>query len=167
MGLFSGKDIPAVGVSIGIERVFSIMEERLQAQAQEINGMIRETETQVLVASIGNGLQGKRMEIAAQLWRAGFKVGGCMYVGALVCCCVAVFGCAFCMNRHAPTNACSYQPRVYWRTRRSLGTSPTPRWVTSWAMHSRRASHCCCCLGRMNWHVGRSRCVGVLVVRLW
>lgn len=76
MGLFTSKDIPAVGVSIGIERVFSIMEERLRAQAAEINGMIRETETQVLVASIGNGLQGKRMAIAAQLWQAGIKVRG-------------------------------------------------------------------------------------------
>lgn len=74
VGLFTSKDIPAVGVSIGIERVFNIMEERLRAQAAEINGMIRETETQVLVASIGNGLQGKRMAIAAQLWQAGIKV---------------------------------------------------------------------------------------------
>lgn len=74
VGLFTSKDIPAVGVSIGIERVFSIMEERLRAQAAEINGMIRETETQVLVASIGNGLQSKRMAIAAQLWQVGIKV---------------------------------------------------------------------------------------------
>jgi histidyl-tRNA synthetase len=27
VGMFSGKDIPAIGVSIGIERVFSILEE--------------------------------------------------------------------------------------------------------------------------------------------
>ena len=26
VGMFSGKDVPAVGVSIGIERVFAIME---------------------------------------------------------------------------------------------------------------------------------------------
>lgn len=26
VGMFSGKDVPAVGVSIGIERVFTIME---------------------------------------------------------------------------------------------------------------------------------------------
>lgn len=29
VGMFSGKDIPAIGVSIGIERVFSILEEKL------------------------------------------------------------------------------------------------------------------------------------------
>ena len=28
VGMFSGKDIPAIGVSIGIERVFSILEEK-------------------------------------------------------------------------------------------------------------------------------------------
>ena len=29
VGMFSGKDIPAIGVSIGIERVFAILEEKL------------------------------------------------------------------------------------------------------------------------------------------
>ncbi len=29
VGMFSGKDVPAVGVSIGIERVFNIMEEQV------------------------------------------------------------------------------------------------------------------------------------------
>lgn len=43
VGMFSGKDIPAIGVSIGIERVFSILEEKLQGQC-------RATSTQVMVA---------------------------------------------------------------------------------------------------------------------
>jgi histidyl-tRNA synthetase len=30
VGMFSGKDVPAVGVSIGIERVFSIMEAQVR-----------------------------------------------------------------------------------------------------------------------------------------
>jgi histidyl-tRNA synthetase len=68
VGMFSGKDVPAVGVSIGIERVFAIME----AQAQEVGAApVRSTQTQVLVASIGNGMQAQRMELAATLWRAG------------------------------------------------------------------------------------------------
>lgn len=29
VGMFSGKNIPAIGVSIGIERIFSILEEKL------------------------------------------------------------------------------------------------------------------------------------------
>lgn len=73
VGMFSGKDIPAVGVSIGIERVFAIMEQRLRAQAAERGGLIRETQTQVLVASIGNGMQAQRMRVCSQLWAAGVK----------------------------------------------------------------------------------------------
>jgi histidyl-tRNA synthetase len=29
VGMFSGKDIPSIGVSIGIERVFAILEEKI------------------------------------------------------------------------------------------------------------------------------------------
>ena len=32
VGMFSGKDIPAVGVSIGIERVFAILEEKAKGR---------------------------------------------------------------------------------------------------------------------------------------
>ncbi len=46
VGMFSGKDVPAVGVSIGIERVFAILERRLQQQAQQHGASIRETQTQ-------------------------------------------------------------------------------------------------------------------------
>ena len=53
----SGKDVPAVGVSIGIERVFAIMEGQAVERAKAAGGFIRSTETQVLVASIGNGMQ--------------------------------------------------------------------------------------------------------------
>jgi histidyl-tRNA synthetase len=34
VGMFSGKDIPAIGVSIGIERVFSILEEKIASQCR-------------------------------------------------------------------------------------------------------------------------------------
>lgn len=69
VGNFSGKDVPAVGVSVGIERVFAIME----AQIRERAAPVRATETEVLVASIGEGMQTKRMEVAAMLWQAGVK----------------------------------------------------------------------------------------------
>jgi len=71
VGMFSGKDVPAVGVSIGIERVFAIMEAKMREAAAASGEAIRENETQVLVASIGNGMQVKRMEIASNLWAAG------------------------------------------------------------------------------------------------
>jgi len=73
VGMFSGKQVPAVGVSIGIERVFAIMESQMKTRADEKGGTIRETETEVLVASIGSGLQPQRMKIASELWRAGIK----------------------------------------------------------------------------------------------
>lgn len=73
VGMFSGKEVPAVGVSIGIERVFAIMEGQLRARAEEAGGTIRETETEVLVASIGNGMQARRMRLASDLWAAGVK----------------------------------------------------------------------------------------------
>ncbi|PRW59901.1 histidyl-tRNA synthetase isoform B [Chlorella sorokiniana] len=73
VGMFSGKEVPAVGVSIGIERVFAIMEAQLRAQAEAAGGTIRETETEVLVASIGGGMQPRRMRLAAQLWAAGIR----------------------------------------------------------------------------------------------
>jgi histidyl-tRNA synthetase len=55
--MFSGKDVPAVGVSIGIERVFAILEARLRAEADSGGAPIRAAETAVLVASIGGGMQ--------------------------------------------------------------------------------------------------------------
>lgn len=57
VGMFSGKDVPAVGVSIGIERVFAIAEAQARARAAESGTAIRATETQVLVSSIGNNMQ--------------------------------------------------------------------------------------------------------------
>jgi histidyl-tRNA synthetase len=64
VGMLGGKHVPAVGVSIGIERVLTIMEARFHTRA---------TETQVLIASIGRGLQSKRMEVASLLWSGGIK----------------------------------------------------------------------------------------------
>ena len=69
VGMFSGKTIPAVGLSVGIERIFNIMEERERAK----NPVVRATQTEVLVASIGPNLVKQRMSLAAQLWAAGVK----------------------------------------------------------------------------------------------
>eukprot|EP00741_Cyanophora_paradoxa_P008547 tig00001339_g8272.t1 len=70
VGMFnpSAKQIPAVGVSIGIERIFTIMEQKAKAA-----GQVRENETEVYVAQIGAGLLEERMRIAAELWAAGVK----------------------------------------------------------------------------------------------
>lgn len=68
IGMFSGKQIPSVGGSIGIERIFNILEEREKAK-----GNIRAIETQILVSSMGKNLTAKRMEALEKLWAAGIK----------------------------------------------------------------------------------------------
>lgn len=59
-----------MGASIGIERVFAIMEAQERARAAETGATIRETETDVLVASIGKGMQLRRMELCSEVRRA-------------------------------------------------------------------------------------------------
>ena len=66
VGMFSGKAVPAVGVSVGIERILSIMEE-----AEKKKGKIRSKLTSVYIASIGDNLLVQRMQLAAALWKAG------------------------------------------------------------------------------------------------
>lgn len=74
VGMFSGKDVPAVGVSIGIERVFAIMETRVKEKAAAEGRRVRAIETEVLVASIGNNLQVRfrgQQNQCFQAWLAG------------------------------------------------------------------------------------------------
>lgn len=69
VGMFSaGKQIPCVGISIGVERVFTVLEKRAEAE-----GTLRCHPCDVLVASAGKELITERMRIAAQLWRNGIK----------------------------------------------------------------------------------------------
>ncbi|KAH7679380.1 Histidine-tRNA ligase/ATP phosphoribosyltransferase regulatory subunit protein [Dioscorea alata] len=65
VGMFSAKAVPAVGVSLGIERVFTIMEQL----EKDRNQVIRATETQVLVAILGKGLT-LAAELVSELWDA-------------------------------------------------------------------------------------------------
>jgi histidyl-tRNA synthetase len=65
--MFSGgKKIPCVGVSIGVERVFSILLRKANLS------QIRSTHTQVYVIAIGE-LVTERMEILRELWDAGIS----------------------------------------------------------------------------------------------
>ncbi|XP_074012807.1 histidine--tRNA ligase, cytoplasmic isoform X5 [Numenius arquata] len=71
VGMFDpkGRKVPCVGVSIGIERIFSILEQRVEASEEKI----RTTETQVLVASAQKKLLEERLKLIAELWDAGIK----------------------------------------------------------------------------------------------
>ncbi|XP_040172540.1 histidine--tRNA ligase, cytoplasmic isoform X1 [Anopheles arabiensis] len=68
VGMFNPKrkQVPCVGVSIGVERLFSILEARA-------GGKTRTNETEVYVASAHKGLHLKRLEILNKLWTAGLK----------------------------------------------------------------------------------------------
>lgn len=66
IGMFGTKPVPAVGISLGIERVFVIMEQL------ESNQAIRATETDVLVSVLGDDLS-VGAELVNQLWKAKVK----------------------------------------------------------------------------------------------
>ncbi|KAK9748960.1 hypothetical protein RND81_02G093000 [Saponaria officinalis] len=68
IGMFGSKQVPAVGVSLGIERVFAIMEQNQKDQ----NQVIRASETQVLVGVMGDDLA-LAAELAGELWSAKIK----------------------------------------------------------------------------------------------
>ncbi|XP_052891478.1 histidine--tRNA ligase, cytoplasmic-like [Anopheles moucheti] len=70
VGMFNPKRkqrVPCVGVSIGVERLFSIIEARSSIDT------LRTSETEVYVASAHKGLHLKRLELLNNLWSAGFK----------------------------------------------------------------------------------------------
>lgn len=66
VGMFSvsNSQTPCVGVSVGIERVFRIMEEKSQAS----NALQQQSSIDVYIASIGSGLLVERMKLARVLW---------------------------------------------------------------------------------------------------
>ncbi|XP_027125851.1 histidine--tRNA ligase, cytoplasmic [Coffea arabica] len=68
VGMFGTKQVPAVGISLGIERVFVIMEQ-LQ---KDRNETMRATETEVLVSILGDDLS-LGAELASELWDAKVK----------------------------------------------------------------------------------------------
>merc|ERR1719320_1293694 len=66
VGMFDpkGKKVPCVGVSIGIERLFSIMEANM---AKESNNKIRTVDTQVYIISAQKNLVEERMKLITEL----------------------------------------------------------------------------------------------------
>ena len=74
VGMFAAEkkkaDVPCVGVSIGIERLFSIME----ANIAKNKSVVRTVGTDVFVASAQKNLMEERMKLCTLLWDAGIKV---------------------------------------------------------------------------------------------
>lgn len=71
VGMFDpkGRKVPCVGLSVGVERIFSIVEQRLEA----LEAKVRTTGTQVLVASAQKKLLEERLKLIVELWDAGIK----------------------------------------------------------------------------------------------
>lgn len=71
VGVFDPKNrkVPCVGVSIGIERIFTILENQIQSS----NIRQRTRETEVYVASAQKNLHEDRMSIISELWDADIK----------------------------------------------------------------------------------------------
>jgi len=70
VGMFDtkGRKVPCVGISIGIERVFSLLE------AKAAGTKSRTTETQVYVVSAQKKLVEERLKVCRELWDANIKV---------------------------------------------------------------------------------------------
>jgi histidyl-tRNA synthetase len=84
VGMFSGKNqIPCVGISFGVDRIFSITKARMAADNAE---QVRNNETEVFVMAFGGkgftGLLKERLSICSKLWEAGIKVKEhqCFYI---------------------------------------------------------------------------------------
>ncbi|CAH1108973.1 unnamed protein product [Psylliodes chrysocephalus] len=72
VGMFDpkNKQVPCVGVSIGVERLFAIME----AKQASSNIKQRTTEIEIYVATAQKNLFEERMKLCNELWNYGFKV---------------------------------------------------------------------------------------------
>lgn len=74
VGMFSGKaQIPCVGISFGVDRIFSITKARMAADKN--SATVRNNEVDVYVMAFGGkGLLKERMQVCSKLWEAGIKV---------------------------------------------------------------------------------------------
>uniref|UniRef100_A0A8C9AFY3 histidine--tRNA ligase n=1 Tax=Prolemur simus TaxID=1328070 RepID=A0A8C9AFY3_PROSS len=73
VGMFDpkGHSVPCVGLSIGVERIFSIVEQRMKVGLKTF--LVRTTETQVFVATPQKNFLQERLKLIAELWDAGIK----------------------------------------------------------------------------------------------
>ena len=70
VGMFDPKhrDVPCVGVSVGIERLFSIME------AKRVKENVKTTTTDIFVATAQKNIHEERLKLCRELWDQNIKV---------------------------------------------------------------------------------------------
>lgn len=71
VGIFDANDkcVPCVGVSIGVERIFSVLESKYAAEGVKL----RTNNADVYVVTPNKGLYEKRLKIVSDLWDAGIR----------------------------------------------------------------------------------------------
>eukprot|EP00039_Didymoeca_costata_P032945 m.40028 g.40028 ORF g.40028 m.40028 type:complete len:512 (-) comp9618_c1_seq1:98-1633(-) len=71
VGMFDkkGRKVPCVGVSLGVERIFAVLEARSKAE----DSVQRTNHTEILVTSGQSGMLEERMKLCAELWSLGIK----------------------------------------------------------------------------------------------
>ena len=69
-GFDKKSDVPCVGVSFGVERLFAVMEAKIKRDKLEF----RTVKTQVYVATPQKGLVDERLKLCKALWDAGINV---------------------------------------------------------------------------------------------
>ncbi|KAJ8679317.1 hypothetical protein QAD02_015104 [Eretmocerus hayati] len=71
VGMFDtkNKNVPCVGMSLGIERIFSVLESSVARRGKKT----RTTEVEVFVAAAQKNLHEERMRIITELWDSGIK----------------------------------------------------------------------------------------------
>jgi histidyl-tRNA synthetase len=75
VGMFSGKNqIPCVGISFGVDRIFSITKARMAADKNAVQPRNNEVDVYVMAFG-GKGFLKERMAVCAKLWEGGIKVG--------------------------------------------------------------------------------------------
>ncbi|KAF7549390.1 hypothetical protein G7Z17_g6411 [Cylindrodendrum hubeiense] len=73
VGMFSGKtQIPCVGISFGVDRIFSITKAKMAADKSAAAVRLNDVDVYV-IAFGGKGFLKERMSICAKLWEAGIK----------------------------------------------------------------------------------------------
>ena len=72
VGMFGKRPVPCVGVSFGVDRIFTILDSRREQKASVLT---REVDVYVMAfgGKDGDGLLLERMGIARQLWTAGIR----------------------------------------------------------------------------------------------
>jgi len=74
VGMFTKKSIPCVGISFGVDRIFTVLKEKLEKDAA-----LQTAEADVFVMAFGgkdfNGFLLERLAVTRQLWDGGIKAG--------------------------------------------------------------------------------------------